>query len=295
MPVLVSFWGKGGVGKTTISSAFALRLAQKGFRVYLISTDFVPSLSDVLDVDLSDGPKEVSRGLIVEQLTEEKIVELWKERFGEEVYRVASSIFPVDREIIDYVARAPGIVEEFTLYYVWHRFSTMNVDVVVWDTMATGGGIRMLRIEKEFYDHLGEAAKLYLKVKGVLDKIRRGESEPLVLIESWRRLAEDVFSFLRSKEHRAVLVSRPLRIDLNVARKIYAELKDTGIPLKALIVNMVSNQNKDILLSFEEEFKSKLGLITIPQRDSSPLGLDALSQLFSPEVWNMLQELVLFS
>jgi len=62
--------------------------------------------------------------------------------------------------------------------------------------MAAGGGIRMLRIEKEFYEHLGEAAKLYLKLKGVINKIRAGEAEPLDLIESWRRLANRILEFL---------------------------------------------------------------------------------------------------
>jgi len=112
VPLLVSLWGKGGVGKTTLSSALAVRLADEGYRVYLLSTDFVPSLQDVLGVDLSDGTPRVCDGVIVEQLTEEKIINLWKQRFGDEVYRVASSIFPVGREIIDYVAGVPEIVEE---------------------------------------------------------------------------------------------------------------------------------------------------------------------------------------
>lgn len=290
MPVLVSFWGKGGVGKTTLSSAFAIKLAEEGFKVYLISTDFVPSLSDVLNIDLTDGPKEVFKGLLAEQLTEEKIIDLWKERFGEEVYRVASSIFPVGREIIDYVAGAPGIVEEFTLYYVWDKFKNSRADVIVWDTMATGGGIRMLRIEKEFYDHLGEAAKLYLKVKGVVDKIRRGEEEPLELINSWRRLAEDILNFLKSKTHRAVLVSRPFQVDFSVAQKVYNELASVRVPVKVLIVNMVQNPENHILSKFTEEFARVVSLLTIPYKTSSPIGYEALSGLLSSEQYYKLKE-----
>lgn len=281
MPVLVSFWGKGGVGKTTLSSALAVKLAAEGFRVYLLSTDFVPSLQDVLGVESLEEPREVCDGVVAEQLTEEKIIELWKERFGEEVYRVASSIFPVDRSIIDYVAGAPGIVEEFTLYYVWVKFREVKADVIVWDTMATGGGLRMLRIEKEFYDHLGEAAKLYLKLKGVIDRIRSGEAEPLELIQSWRKLAGDIVDFLRSDNHRAILVARPLPVDLAVARRVYNELVEMGLPIKALAVNMVQNSPSEqrVFELFHREFAARLRVLHVPARSPPPSGCLALEEL----------------
>jgi arsenite-transporting ATPase len=47
--------GKGGVGKTTSSSAIALSLADKGHRTLLVSTDPAHSLGDALDIDLSSG------------------------------------------------------------------------------------------------------------------------------------------------------------------------------------------------------------------------------------------------
>ncbi|QOJ78444.1 ArsA family ATPase [Infirmifilum lucidum] len=281
MPVLVSFWGKGGVGKTTLSSALAAKLASEGYRVYLLSTDFIPSLQDVLGVELQGGPREVCDGLIAEQLTEEKIIQLWKERFGEEVYRVASSLFPVDREIVDYVAGAPGIVEEFTLYYVWEKFHRVDADFIVWDTMATGGGIRMLRIEKEFYEHLGEAAKLYLKLKGFFDKIRTGEAEPLELIESWRRLADNIIKFLQSDTHRALLVSRPLPVDFSVVRRVYSELSSMSIPVRAVVVNMMGySQTEDrVLEMFIHEFEGRAPLVLVPHVSPPPSECEKLKSL----------------
>jgi len=295
VPVLISFWGKGGVGKTTLSSALAVKLAERGYRVYLISTDFVPSLHDVLGVEFSDEPREVCNGVVAEQLTEEKIIQLWKARFGEEVYRVASSIFPVGREIIDYVAGAPGIVEEFALYYVWDKFHKINADFVVWDTMAVGGGIRMLRIEKEFYEHLGNAVKLYLRLKGVIDKIRTGAAEPLELIESWRRLANNILEFLKSEQHKAVIVSRPLPVDFSVTRRIYAELLDAGIPVKAVIVNMAGDTvaEEAVLDAFNREFRGKVQLLLMPSVSPPPCGCERLKSIIkSEQVESLLRELL---
>lgn len=278
---LVSFWGKGGVGKTTLSSAVAVSLSKMGYRTYLLSSDFVPSLQDVLGVELSREPLELSENLVVDQLFEEKVIEMWKERFGEEVYRVASSIFPVGREIIDYVAGAPGIVEEFTLYYIYELYRNEDFDVLVWDTMATGGGLRMLRIEKEFYDHLGEAVKLYLRVKGVIDRIRTGSEDPLKLIESWRELAQKVIDFLRGSHHVASLVSRSLPVDYYVATRVYRELLEFGIPVKMLFVNMVSGSAEENLYfkKFYDSFGEKLTLLRVPRVDPSPRGIDSLSKL----------------
>jgi len=281
--VVLSFWGKGGVGKTTLSSSLAVRLAERGYRTLLISTDFVPSLGDVLGLEVPPRPTKVAENLYAEQLTEDSIIELWKQRFGEEVYRVASSIFPVGREVIDYVAGAPGIVEEFALYYVYERARSGGYDFLVWDTMATGGGLRMLRIEKEFYDHLGDAVKMYLKVKGVIEKIRTGAADPLELIESWRKLAYDVLEFLRSSSHRAFLVARPMYVDLQVARRVYQELLSFGIPLGGLFLNM--HVREQPYLEVEEEYRRFLPqgfpIFTVPLLSRSPRGLEELRRLLS--------------
>jgi arsenite-transporting ATPase len=290
---VLSFWGKGGVGKTTISSAFAVALAERGYSVYLLSSDFMPSMHDVLELPLTYEPVKVMDNLVVEQLFEDKIIDLWKKRFGDEVYRVASSIFPVGPEIIDYVAGAPGIVEEFTLYYIYELFRNLTCDIIVWDTVATGGGLRMLKIEKEFYEHLGEAVKLYLKVKGVLDKIRTGSEEPLKLIDSWRLLAQDVLSFLKNASHFATLVSRPFPIDFQVAVRAYQELSQF-VPIRFLFINMVSfsGEEKEYLKKFEETFERKLDIFRVPRFDTSPRGINALRKLISEKDLEKIESVV---
>ena len=47
--------GKGGVGKTTSSSALAVECAERGHNTLIVSTDPAHSLGDALDVDLSSG------------------------------------------------------------------------------------------------------------------------------------------------------------------------------------------------------------------------------------------------
>ena len=60
---IVLFTGKGGIGKTTIASATALRIAASGNKTLLMSTDPAHSVSDAFDVDLSPEPTEVAAKL----------------------------------------------------------------------------------------------------------------------------------------------------------------------------------------------------------------------------------------
>ena len=59
MARLLLFGGKGGVGKTTTSSATAVWLADAGLKVLLVSSDPAHSTSDSLDVELGPVPVEV--------------------------------------------------------------------------------------------------------------------------------------------------------------------------------------------------------------------------------------------
>ena len=47
---IILFTGKGGVGKTTIAAATAIRLADRGVKTLLLSTDAAHSLADALEL-----------------------------------------------------------------------------------------------------------------------------------------------------------------------------------------------------------------------------------------------------
>ncbi len=260
-------WGKGGVGKSTIAAALALLVRQHYHRVLLVSTDPTPSARQLLCRDNECG------GIEVRELGEDEVKRLWVKRFGDEVYEVISSFLPVERWIIDYVAGAPGISDQFMLYYIYELARSNNYDAIVWDTVAAGASLRLLRLEKEFYTHMGDAARLYLRVRSALEKLRRGKRDPLELINSWRELAENILSMLSSSLHRAVIVSEPSRLSLAVTKSILGELRLHGIEPRLLVANKLVEENpcpgcslvEDVVRETQEHLLGieELGLSTI--------------------------------
>jgi len=289
---LISFWGKGGVGKTTCSASLAVGLSElEGREVLLVTTDLTPTLSDVLGVRLSSDPSRVEgfTNLQAMELNEEVVIRRWKERFGEEVYRVISSFLPVERDIIEYVAKAPGIADQFMLYVLYELWNEGEYDVIVWDTPASSGSVRLLRIEEEFYSHLGDAVRMYLRLRGFLERIRRGSADPLALIEEWREIARGIFGMLSDEGHSLYLVSTPEKVCYLLTKRLYDELVELGVRVEGILVNklvrgcecerlkgMIRNQ-----MSALEEFKASFGSVRVIENVGyEPIGKEGLLRFY---------------
>ncbi len=287
---IVSFWGKGGVGKTTCSASLAAGLSElEGKEVLLITTDPTPTLSDVLNVRIGPKLKKVDGfgNLYAVEIDEKTVIEEWKTRFGDEVYEVLSSFLPVGRDIIDYISRAPSIADQFMLYILYEKWNEQVYDFMIWDTPASSGSIRLLRIEEEFYSHLGDAVRMYLRLKGFLEKMRKGKKEPLRLIDEWRELAKGIFDMLTCGDHLLYLISIPERVSYLLTKRLYNELEEFGINIRAIVVNRVIKEYgclkrvREAHLSILKEFKANFERVhVIENEDYEPVGRNGLLKFY---------------
>jgi arsenite-transporting ATPase len=296
-PKIVMFCGKGGVGKTTCASTTAVHFAQLGLRTLLLSTDPAPSLSDMLEVDVSGDitPIETVPGLDAVELDYDLVVELWKEKFGEVVYEVISSFLPVDEDIIDYVAGAPGIDEQFALSYVYDIYREGGYDIIVWDTAPAGGTLNLLKIEETFYVHLGEAAKMYVRVRSALDSLTQGRSkrDPLKIIAEWEQLAKDVLDMMRDEGTEALLVTIPEALGVNQTRRVAKDLDKFGIRVRGVIINHVltaeaansgfNRSRREMQLKYVDEiertYSPTMPVVQLPLQAFEVKGVEALKEV----------------
>jgi arsenite-transporting ATPase len=294
-PRIVMFCGKGGVGKTTCASTTALHFALSGKRTLLISTDPSPSLSDMFETDLMGNTRTVtSTGLDAVELDYDMIVELWKERFGEEVYDVVSSFLPVERDVIEYIAGAPGIGDEFALSYVYDLYVSGAYDVIVWDTAPAGGTLSLLKLEDTFYRHLGEAARLFVKVRSALNALTQGKPrDPLKIIGEWQKLAQDVLSMVKDDKTMALMVTIPEALSVNQTKRVAGELERFGVHIGGLIINQVlteeasdspfNRSRREMQIrhigELEDAFAGKVPQVRLPLQSFEVRGVETLRKV----------------
>jgi len=295
-PIIIMFCGKGGVGKTTCASSTAVHYAKKGYRTLLISTDPSPSLSDILEQDVMGEITKIPEvdNLEAVELDYSKVLDMWLEKFGDEVYDVISSFLPVGREILDYIAGAPGIDEEFALSYVYDLYNDGAYDVIVWDTAPAGGTLSLLHIQETFYTHMRDAAKLYIRLKETLESLTgREKRDPLRIIREWEILAKNVLDMVRSETTTAYLVTIPEGLGVSQTERIWNDFNKFGINIGGVIVNNLipesSSLTADLLKKrwevqtrymeiIEKDYSDTL-LVKLPLQEYEVKGIKALKEI----------------
>ncbi len=240
---IIMFGGKGGVGKTTCSATTALHYALEGKKTLIISSDLTPSLSDIFEMEIGPVEKAVKgvENLYALEIGPEEVMKRWKEKFGPEIYEAASYIVDMEYdEIIDYVAIAPGIQEEFMLDYIVETIRDGRYDLIVWDTAPAGDTLRLLDLPYKFIEHLRQAPRIYF---GVRDTFKLDKVPFLDIIESWQALAEEVSDFIRGNTE-FILVTIPEALGVYQARRLVGEFERHGLNVHHLIINNVV-QNPD--------------------------------------------------
>jgi arsenite-transporting ATPase len=240
---VLMFGGKGGVGKTTMSATTALHFASAGQRTLIISSDLTPSLSDIFETEIGATETEINSvpNLWGLEIDPDEVMRRWKVKFGPEIYE-ASQVFvdmPYD-DLVDYVALAPGIQEEFMLDFILERVRDGRYDIVVWDTAPAGDTLRLLELPHKFLEHLRTAPRIYL---GVRDKLQLSKAPFLDLIDSWRELSKEIAGFFRDPANSEfVLVTIPDALGVYQARRLVGEFAHFGLEIRNLVVNNVITQ-----------------------------------------------------
>jgi len=140
---IILYTGKGGVGKTSVSAATAVRAAQRGYRTPVMSTDLAHSLADSLDVPLAPEPVEVAPNLWAQ---ETDVYHNLRTHWGriQEWLRSLLAWRQIDDIVADEVSVLPGMEELANLLWVNTHRESGNYDLIVVDCAPTGETLRLL-------------------------------------------------------------------------------------------------------------------------------------------------------
>ena len=113
---IILYLGKGGVGKTTVAAATALRSAELGYKTLVASTDIAHSLADSLDMTLGDKPVEVTDNLWAQEISVVADIHNYWDTLQNFVSGLISVRGGVDRIVADELSAFPGMDEIVSFY-----------------------------------------------------------------------------------------------------------------------------------------------------------------------------------
>ena len=221
------FTGKGGVGKTSLSTATAIALADAGKRVLLVSTDAASNLDEMLGVPLSNAPLPVPGvpGLFLLNIDPDSAAESYRSRVLVRMEGAASEaeIATVREQLSGACTTEIASFDEFSSLLAG---GAQGYDHIVFDTAPTGHTLRLLSLPKAW--------------SGFLKGNDRGASclgphSGLKMQEA--RFNAALAALSDPRQTTVMLVVRPERGAIAEAARTSVELVELGLGKQALIVN----------------------------------------------------------
>jgi arsenite/tail-anchored protein-transporting ATPase len=241
---ILLFTGKGGVGKTTVACATALRIAASGKKTLLMSTDPAHSVADAFGLELGPEPTEVAPNLWAEQLDpQQRLEENWRE-IQQHAIAVLNwaGLAEVEAEELSVI---PGLDELFALADVKRHHDEGPYDAVVVDCAPTGETLRLLSLPDIIQWYMERIFPVERRVMGALRPVaKRFTSLPLPdepVYDAVKRFYDKlsgVRSVLTDGDTTSVrLVVNPERMVIAEAQRTYTYLNLFGYRVDAVIVN----------------------------------------------------------
>jgi arsenite-transporting ATPase len=284
-PRFLFFTGKGGVGKTSIACASAIRLAEAGQRVLLVSTDPASNVGQVFGIAIGNRVTAIPgvARLSALEIDPQAAAQAHRDRIVGPVRGVLPDtvVKSIEEQLSGACTTEIAAFDEFT-ELLTNQALLADYEHVVFDTAPTGHTIRLLQLPGAWSGFL-DAGKGDASCLG-----------PLAGLEKQRTQYKDAVDALADPGRtRLVLVARAQQATLREVARTHDELAAIGLSQQYLVINGVlprSEASQDPLAAaiFERE-QAALAAIPdvlrplptdhVPLKPFNLVGLDALQQL----------------
>jgi arsenite-transporting ATPase len=243
---ILLYSGKGGVGKTSLAAATAVRASRLGRRTLVLSTDSAHSLADALDAEVGPAPTRVAPHLDALEVDVNKelsdhwgVIHEWLTRF--------MTVKGVDDAVAEEMAVLPGMEELFSLLKVKSFAESGLYDVIIIDCAPTGETMRMLGVPEilNFY-----FARIFPIQRTVVRSVRpvaqRMTDIPIpgdnvfAAVQKLYKQMEGMGPLLQDPKQSSIrLVLNPERMVIKESQRLHTYLSLFGFPVDCVIANRV--------------------------------------------------------
>jgi arsenite-transporting ATPase len=295
---IIIYTGKGGVGKTSIAAATAVKMAKQGKRTIIISTDAAHSLADSLGLPIGPDPVQISENLWGQEVnslreTENNwgVVQGWLTKLLD---KAQLKDITSDEMLV-----FPGMEELFSLLQIKAHAQSGLYDVLVVDCAPTGETLRLLSYPnvlnwwlEKIFPYERRLIKLIRPVAKLVNSIELPSDDVLDSIERFARSLEEMQRIILNPETTSVrIVLNPEKMVLAEAKRSFTYLNLFGFNTDAIIVNRVLPDEagegffahwRDLQKKYEEEIIvnfQPLPILKAPMMQKEVIGLPVLEEL----------------
>ncbi len=295
---IILYTGKGGVGKTTVAAATALRAADLGHRTVVVSTDPAHSLADAFGMPLGPEPVPVAPGLWGQETDVYYNLRRWWGTVHDWL-RALLAWQGVDEMEADEVAAVPGMEELANLLWINRHHESGDYDVVVVDCAPTGETLRLLSFPESARWWVDKLLPLQRRLSQVLRPVMRPltsmpvpEREVFDSVEDLVRQLAQLHALLSDREMASVrLVVNPEKMVIRETQRTFTYLNLYGYVTDAVACNRVLpadvggayfarwKEAQESYLRLIDEAFAPLPILTVPLLRDEIAGLGGLREM----------------
>jgi len=274
----IFFSGKGGVGKTVMACVTAVKIASKGYKTLLLTTDPAAHIGRVLDKPITDSATKIE-GMdnlyaakidpkVAFEEYKEKVLEHAKDNFNESTIRVMEEELnsPCTEEMVAF--------QKFIGYA-----SEEDYDVIVFDTAPTGHTLRLLELPMDWSKQIQMKAGVGTEIS-VEDKLEKEKFDSVIAMMKDNN--KTTFAF----------VMYPEKTPIIEAYRASVELQSAGIETQMVVANLIipeeeattpffknrRNMQEKYMMEIKNTFK-KSKIVKVPMYAKEVKGLNMLKEI----------------
>jgi arsenite/tail-anchored protein-transporting ATPase len=239
---IILYLGKGGVGKTTVSAATAVRSAQQGKRTLVVSTDLAHSLADCLQANLTSSPIELIDNLWAQEVN---VLDEMRRGWGKLQESVTKSLRKqgIDSVMAEELALIPGMDEIVSLINIYRNARENNFETVIIDAAPTGETVRLLSMPDTFQWYASRVMKLKGGALNLARPLLKAVLPATEILDAVQLLSERVKALREVLSNPDISSYRPVvnpeRMVLKEALRAETYLALFGYPIDGVVCNRV--------------------------------------------------------
>ncbi len=252
MANIIFFGGKGGVGKTSCSTAYAMALSKKGKKTLLVSTDPAHSISDLFSENIGSEIKQLDKNLYGIEINPEQESRTYINKVRMDLKKILSPIIMEDlNKQLDAAIVSPGSHESALFDKMIELIinEDSEFDKIVFDTAPTGHTVRLLSLPELLGGWIESLVSKRRKVISLKNMIGRDkyEKDPImeILLGRKQNLEKARKIMVDDKKLEFAFVLNAEKMPIEETKKAVDLLRKYKINVSTLIVNKILPDNME--------------------------------------------------